>query len=273
MTDALMDLSPGGSGRVPLKLFHSRPNDDDLHFTESAEYLREIGALEESTFGRQSVLIANYVSGPSNCIASSAYYSVCCINECEGLMNELELMVNGPTAESSLLLRLVANLSSPTVDAPRELPADLSKRLLSIADQHSGQVHLHGRLFAQWLHYAFPNDCPYPHLAENASVLTPGHWENGKHLVSDEEKWNFEQAVFVGETMAEHFVASRWSDEEILPVAEMQYTYRNSFHSILRLLMMVALCMGVFRVAFNGCHSVRHASNGHEDKASVSHFV
>merc|ERR1740117_516176 len=29
--------------------------------------------------------------------------------------------------------------------------------------QHSGMVPLHGRLFAQWLHYVFPRVCPFPH--------------------------------------------------------------------------------------------------------------
>merc|ERR1719281_2166442 len=34
-------------------------------------------------------------------------------------------------------------------------------------------VQLHGRLFAQWLHYAFPHECPYPHLSEKFKGINP----------------------------------------------------------------------------------------------------
>ena len=27
------------------------------------------------------------------------------------------------------------------------------------------EVPLHGRLFAQWMHYAFPRHCPFPHVS------------------------------------------------------------------------------------------------------------
>ena len=47
-----------------------------------------------------------------------------------------------------------------------------------IADKHHGEVPLHGRLFSQWLHYVFPQECPYPQLTNEA----------GLHLVSKEYK-------------------------------------------------------------------------------------
>ena len=31
-------------------------------------------------------------------------------------------------------------------------------QLQSIAKEHGGQVPIHGRLFAQWLHYVFPRE-------------------------------------------------------------------------------------------------------------------
>ena len=41
----------------------------------------------------------------------------------------------------------------------------------------------------EWLHFAFPNECPYPHLVEEAKALTPSHWfdkrvsvEPGQHI-------------------------------------------------------------------------------------------
>merc|ERR1719169_390075 len=38
------------------------------------------------------------------------------------------------------------------------------RRMLDEIVGHSGAsgVPLHGRLLAQWLHYAFPHECPYP---------------------------------------------------------------------------------------------------------------
>merc|ERR1719446_1699768 len=41
--------------------------------------------------------------------------------------------------------------------------------LEEIATHHSGLVPVHGRLFSQWLHYAFPHECPYPHMAGTIS--------------------------------------------------------------------------------------------------------
>jgi len=34
-------------------------------------------------------------------------------------------------------------------------------------------VPLHGRLFAQWLHYVFPHECPFPHKNGAVSASTP----------------------------------------------------------------------------------------------------
>merc|ERR550537_1532339 len=31
-------------------------------------------------------------------------------------------------------------------------------------------IPLHGRLLAQWLHYAFPRECPYPHMPGTVSI-------------------------------------------------------------------------------------------------------
>ena len=64
-----------------------------------------MGALDE-TRGEAYVRIANYMTGPSNCIASSSYYSVCCLNECEGLMNELESKASGQRWATSFLMVL-----------------------------------------------------------------------------------------------------------------------------------------------------------------------
>jgi hypothetical protein len=50
------------------------------------------------------------------------------------------------------------------------------QRLQEVADRNHGQVPLHGRLFAQWMHHAFPRECPYPNEAGTATPLTPDEW-------------------------------------------------------------------------------------------------
>merc|ERR1719258_1038498 len=107
----LAELDPEGLGRVPLGLFYAQPEGSSYHFSESADYLRKIGALDETSPHNPQVYIANYVAGPSNCIASSAYYSVCCLSECEGIFGDLERHIAAPMASPQRLLELVANMS------------------------------------------------------------------------------------------------------------------------------------------------------------------
>merc|ERR1719333_537587 len=183
MREELEELDPDGSGRVPLRAFYSQPETADYQFTESVDYLRQIGALDEAT---SSVRIANYMVGPSNCIAKSTYYSVCCLSDCEGLVNELEGKIRAPTATPDRIMSEVRNL---TASPDMRLPPDVAEaRLRDIAGRNGGEVPLHGRLFAEFLHNAFPADCPYPHLAEDASAFSPGRWSSGKHKASEEER-------------------------------------------------------------------------------------
>jgi len=93
MKDALISMDPDGTGRVPLPRFYSQSQTDVYHFSEGKDYLKQVGAYDESAAGGPRVRIANYMLGPSNCIASSTYYSICCISECEGLLNQLEAHV------------------------------------------------------------------------------------------------------------------------------------------------------------------------------------
>merc|ERR1712060_567744 len=65
-----------------------------------------------------------------------------------------------------ILREVISNISSSTVDAPRAVPSHLQQRLHSVAATNGGQVALHGRLFLQWLHFAFPYECPFPNLPE-----------------------------------------------------------------------------------------------------------
>merc|ERR1719150_854158 len=146
-------------------------------FWESKEYLRHVGALDESNPRRLSVVIPNYVYSMNNCLASSSFFSVCCTNKCERLMSHVEREIAAPTASPQRLAEVVAALPSDFVDAPRELPASMLSRLRKIGDLHrNGEVPLHSRLFAQWMHHAYPQECPFPHSVRGQSTLTPEDW-------------------------------------------------------------------------------------------------
>lgn len=159
------DPGTGGAGRVRLADFYDAAlNKGKYQLVESPEYLRQLGALDESNPDNLRVLIANYVNGPSNCLASSSYYSVCCVNECDELLGHLETKIAAPDASPETILALVAALPSSTVQGDRSLPSWLTHRLHEVAQHHDGAVPLHGRLFGQWMHYAFPRECAFPHV-------------------------------------------------------------------------------------------------------------
>merc|ERR1719421_2040881 len=78
------------------KLYPGFP--ETWQFSEKVEYLRQLGALDESNPDNLRVIIPNYVNGPSNCAASSSYYSVGCLNECDELLGHVEAKVASPDA-------------------------------------------------------------------------------------------------------------------------------------------------------------------------------
>merc|ERR1719223_1788369 len=98
-----------GSGRVRLGDFYSGHS---FHFSESVDYLRQLGALDESDKANLRVIIPNYLNAPSNCIASSAYYGVCCIDECEEILGQVEREVQGPTAHPTQMATIIASALS-----------------------------------------------------------------------------------------------------------------------------------------------------------------
>merc|ERR1719323_2714141 len=181
MKNALLDLSDG-SGRVRLAKFYQAAFENRTsHFNESPDYLRHLGVLDETDPQQPSLIMTNYMYARANCVASSSLYSVCCIDECEPLLASLERSIANPVADPQRIAELVASLPSDTVSARRELPAILRRRLDDIAGRHAGSIPLHGRLFAQWMHHAFPNECPYPHASGSlARPLTPQEWQKGE---------------------------------------------------------------------------------------------
>merc|ERR1719478_1648772 len=116
--------------------------DGQWQFQDSVSYLRQLGSLDETDPGNPRVIIANYISSPSNCIASSSFYSVCCKDECEDLLGHLEQEIAAPEATTAQIVTLVSKLSSSSVVAPRKLSSSLLDRLGDIAAEHGGRAPL-----------------------------------------------------------------------------------------------------------------------------------
>lgn len=254
MKQELMSLDPSGQGSIPLSKFYGEKDDGDYLFAESEDYLRSIGALDESRPKTPKVRIANYLHGPSNCIVTSSYYSVCCLSECEALMNELEGKVQAPTASPKLLLDLASNLSSATVDGPRQLSSSLASKLAIIAERNAGAVPLHGRLFAQWMHMAFPNECPFPHSIKDTKALMTSHWSGRAAIASDKER---QQHVEAQSTSASSFFRSVeatepfWTEEEVLPLLENQpRPFSTRVGELMRVGTHVATLLVLLRIMF-----------------------
>ncbi|CAE7436105.1 leuA [Symbiodinium pilosum] len=224
MKQKLVSLDKRRTGRVPLSKFYGKSlTDAEWRFGESESYLRELGALDETSWLGKQVIISNYIQGASNCIVTASHYSVCCINECEPIMAEIEEAVKGPLAEPDFMLSLVGNMTALTTledEVDVHLDESLVAQLTSIAKAHGGKVPIHGRLFAQWLHYVFPRDCSFPHKSGAAQSLSPTQFGDG-YLASDDE-----MEAHAKDTKAEIPLAtmkkeelqwmSQWSEDEEL---------------------------------------------------------
>jgi len=252
LKDQLAELEDDGTGRVPLSRFYRGGLDGDWTFTESVEYLRHTGALDETNPKRMSVVIPNYIQSQSNCLAGSSFYSICCFDECEGLLGHVEKEVKEPSASPSQIAAIVSNLQSDTVYAPRNLSRPLLSRLGDIAKLHGGSVPLHGRLFAQWMHHAYPRECPFPHVIGATNRMSPVDWmevmdvdsaeateEEMSKMVSFEEQDTMTpeaKAEALPWTMAEELVAGHLGAE-----ADSQASSWGSLRIVAAVLVMLSL--------------------------------
>lgn len=180
------DIKPG---RVTLSEFYRHTRYSHWKFNEKVDYLRKLGALDESDPLVPRVIVPNYVGSRPQCLESSHFYAVCCRNECEEMMGAIENEVAGPTAAPQRLASIVVEAAGSMM--PTGLSSSLRSRLDEVADTNGGVVPIHGRLFAQWLHHAFPRECPYPHESGTTSPQTGDEWmtqtgETSEKLSDDE---------------------------------------------------------------------------------------
>merc|ERR1719159_1169182 len=221
MKSALLEMEGTRStGRVSLGAFYGgKSSDEHWEFMESVDYLRQLGALDESDPALLRVIVPNYLSGPNNCIEASEMHTYCCKDECGELVAEVERGVAAPTGAPGDIARIVSQISSDTVDAPRNLTLGLVGKLEEVARRHGGRVPLHGRLFAQWMHHAFPLECPHPHVSGTTTPMTADKFDSsgGNSTVTNAERDHYIAAQAPLEKIPEHEVESLlWSDEEEL---------------------------------------------------------
>jgi len=176
MADKLVAMQENG-GRVKLADFYTSYLDKGVpYFQERPEYLRQSGALDESDPSVPRVIIPNYLVTPLNCQNVSSYYDLCCIDLCEDMFEELEMRLKAPQAKPAEILKILTIVPSAYAPAGRTWTDSLTKKLGEVAEHHGGEVPLHGRLFAQWMHFAYPLECPYPHLSGATRPQTKSEW-------------------------------------------------------------------------------------------------
>jgi len=218
---SLMAFDYQGTGRVRLADFYGANKEGEWRFGESESYLRELGALDETSSWRgKQVIVSNYMQAASNCVVTRPHYLVCCMIECEDLLAQVEDAVGEPVATVDAVLNVVNSMTNGD-DEPARLDGALRSQLQRIADTNGDRVPLHGRLFAQWLHYAFPRECAFPHKTGEKSAMTPNQFgaasiiteaEVTQRVAEDTVKRDLEGNVSseLGNYM------SQWSEEEEL---------------------------------------------------------
>jgi len=268
----LVELDPRGSGRVPLQVFYAQEGrSHGFYFGETAEYLRSIGALDESGAYPQ-VLIANYVASPGNCNRHTTYYSACCTSGCEDVMYEIEGSVLAPEGSPELIATIASKVSTSAVDAPRQIPDALVQKLHSIATLHGGVVPLHGRLFSQWLHFAFPSECPHLSTLDSSSMRTQWLDFEGSHdsvVIGDEDRAKHANASFVHNFDTEPSLL-QWNDHEVLPFT--QTHHRSAWRQLSQLTAVVAAVFASARVGVSAWCSLT-GRGGPCSKEKWAHFV
>jgi len=248
----LAEMDVHGTGRVKLADFYrGLASGGAWQFHESAENLKQLGALDDSSawLGPQ-VLISNYIVGKHNCISSSEYYDVCCLNECDGIFQHLEMRIGAPRASAVEITRAIEEgitfsplLSSSAPTEARNLSATLKTRLLEIASHHKDMIPLHGRLFAQWLHYAFPRECPYPHMPGTVSTAASGD------SVTKDEVLQHIKSEAGRRAPSPEAGQSMWNPQEVLltPSHASQNTGFSSLRQFMLIIMLALFCTMVLK--------------------------
>jgi len=254
----LAALGTRGAGLVSLARFygHASSAGNDFEFDEAAEYLRAVGALDERSSSYAQVRIANYLMGPSNCAAHFPHFSICCPSACGALMGELERSVKAPSAAADDILRAVGRLAISATRAPQPVPEGLAQSLRDVADAHDGEVPLHGRQFAEWMHAAFPNECPHPRPSENVGALIADYWGEAYPNLTPEER--------------AAYVAAATPEELAAPAPQPRARAAAWAHAAAHGLLLVAMASALTRALWRAMPAAAAPVKGKGAKAKVN---
>merc|ERR1719226_36553 len=113
MKTGLEKMDVHRTGRVPLSKFYSTALDADWRYGESEQYLRELGALDETSMWKgKQVIIPNYIQSASNCVVVHSHYLICCRNRCADILEDIEAAVGAPVADAAVIWELLKNASA-----------------------------------------------------------------------------------------------------------------------------------------------------------------
>jgi hypothetical protein len=262
LTQVLVKHSRHNTGRVPLSDFYAAALAGQWHFSESPEYLRHLGVLEEASwFHEPQVILANYMQSANSCVITQKHFRVCCRSPCQDFYSDLEMAIGTPEAEPEVVLAIVSNFTFGLDDASPRVTKKLRSQLQEIAQANHGRIPLHGRLFAQWLHFVFPSECPFPHRSGSTIGLSPREFESYGATVEEmkaivrqgRERASADRPKEAGEQRQhdeDHsdYLMDLWSQEEELLSNHLQQGHRATFslQSVLRPILYGFAAISVF---------------------------
>ena len=121
------------------------------------------------------------------------------------------------------------------------------EKLDEAAAHHGGTVQLHGRLFGQWMHHAFPRECPFPHVAGATNPQTPDEWMEGKgqeSLASNDEMRRYAEKQRPTTATSDVQDILHWTTEEELLVP-VKPKSRGATRTLFSVVMFVAALISV----------------------------
>jgi len=214
-------------------------------------------------------MVANYIYGPTHCLANGAHFSVCCISTCESLMTHLEKSLQAPSVKPERIIEVV-NSSIPFHEVVL-ISDTLASKLYGIAERNQGEVPIYGRLFSQWMHFAFPSECPYPQIVTNSSQLAPSAWEIGDNLLESDAVKKEAQTSGTHGLSAEDVIEHMWDDLEIFAVPIPQRSRSVMKHITMAIAAVAALACTIVSMVkqANGMSQHIHLSTSNYDKHMV----